>query len=112
LFNAGQPGGDQRGESEIRIEVRAADAALDADRLAVFPAQAESSRAVVATPHDPGRRKSTNLKALVRIDVGREEIGDVARILELAGKERARQRRHAVLGLAIEEQRLLAGVVP
>ena len=87
LLDAGEAGRDQRREGEIRVEVGAADAALDADRLAALAAQAEAGGAVVAAPDRLGRREGADLEALVGVDVGREEIGEVARIFELPGDE-------------------------
>src|SRR5205807_130934 len=60
LFDSLQPRGDQRRKGEIWIEVRAADAALDADRLAPLPAQPEARGAIVAAPHGLGRREGAD----------------------------------------------------
>ena len=68
----------QRGEGEVGVEVGAADAAFDADALGVFAAEAEAGGAVVEAPDRLGRGEGADLEALVGVDVGREEIGDVA----------------------------------
>ncbi len=85
LVDAGQARGDQRGEGQIGIEIGAADAAFDADGLAALAAQAEAGGAVVAAPDRAGRREGADLEALVGVDVGRQEPGDVVRVLELSG---------------------------
>src|SRR3546814_14732662 len=66
-------GGEQRREGEIGIEVAAADAALDADRLGALAAEAEAGGAVVEAPDRLGRREGAGLEALVGVDVGRSE---------------------------------------
>src|SRR3546814_1221763 len=75
-------------------------------------AEAEAGGAVVEAPDRLGRREGAGLETLVGIHVGRQEPGDVVGVLELAGNELAHGLRHGVLGLGIEEQRLLAGLVP
>src|SRR4051812_35393105 len=73
LFDSLQPRRDQRRKGEIWIEVRAADAALYADRLASLPAQPKARGAIVPAPHRLGRREGADLETLVRIDVGRKK---------------------------------------
>ena len=80
--------------------------------LSVGAAEAEAGGAVVHRPDRLGRREGADLEALVGIDVGGEEPGDLAGVGELAGDVVAHQLRHAVLALLIVEERLLAGGVP
>ena len=94
------------------VEVGAADPAFDADRLAVLGAEAEAGGAVVAAPDRLGWGEGPDLEALVGVDEGRQEVSDLAGVLELPGQVLAHQRRHAELGLGIVEQGLLAGLVP
>ena len=75
---------DQRREGEIGIEIGAADAAFSADRLGPLAAQTEARRAIVDAPDRARRRERAGLEALVGIDEGREEIGDLAGVRELA----------------------------
>ena len=79
LLDAREARREQRGEGEIGVEVGAADAAFDADRLGALAAQAEAGGAVVDAPDRARRRERADLEALVGIDEGREEIGDFAR---------------------------------
>ena len=83
-LDAGDAGGDQRGIGEIGVEIGAADAALDANRLGALAAQAVAGGAVVGRPDRLGRREGAGDEALVAVDVGREEIGDLARVREQA----------------------------
>src|SRR3546814_8691708 len=82
LLDAGEAGGEQRREGEIGIEVAAADAALDADRLGALAAEAEAGGAVVEAPDRLGRREGAGLEALVGVDVGRQEVGEIVGILQ------------------------------
>src|SRR3546814_8463668 len=73
LLDAGEAGRQQRREGEIGVEVAAADAALDADRLGALAAEAEAGGAVVEAPDRLGRREGAGLETLVGIHVGRQE---------------------------------------
>src|SRR5215467_394577 len=64
LLDAGKPCGEQRGKREIRIEVCAAHAALDANAVAVGAAQPEAGGAVVERPDRLGRGEGASLEAL------------------------------------------------
>ena len=87
LLDAGKAGGNQRRKRKIGIEIGAANTALDADGLGVGAAQPEAGGAVVERPDRPGRREGADLEALIGIDIGREEPGDLPRISELPGDE-------------------------
>ena len=80
--------------------------------LPPLPTQAEARRAVVAAPHRPGRREGADLEALVGVDIGRQKIRELSRILELPGHEGAHQLRHAVLGLGRMKQGFRSLLVP
>ena len=112
FVDAGQASGDQCGEGQVGVEVGTADTALDADTLAALAAQAKAGGAVVVAPHRAGGGEGAGLEALVGVDVGGEEVGDVAGVLELAGHPLAHQLGHAELGLGVEEQRLVALQAP
>src|SRR5690606_764493 len=75
--------GDKRCKGEIRIEIGTADAALDANALRAFAAQAKPCGTIILAPHDLRWRKSASLKTLVGIDIGRQEIGVIGGIFEL-----------------------------
>src|SRR5690606_3342519 len=75
---------DKRCKGQIWIEIGTTDAAFDADTFRSFSAKAETCSAVILAPHDFGRRKGSCLKALVGIDVRRQEIGVVGSVFELS----------------------------
>ena len=105
-------GRDQGRKCQVGVEVGSADATFDTGRLAPLAAQAKARRAIVAAPHRLGRGKGANLEALVGVDIGREKIGDLPCILELAGHEGAHQVRHAILRLRRMKQRLRPLLIP
>ena len=61
--DAVQPGGDDRAEREVRVQVGAADAVLEAHRRAV-PDDAQRAGAVVVAPGDRRRREAAAAKRL------------------------------------------------
>src|SRR5579862_490332 len=88
LLDAVQPGGDQRREREIRVDVAAGYPRLDT--LAAAAADdAEAARAVVPTPRERGRRPAPGRIALVRVDVRREEERELLRARDPPREERA-----------------------
>src|SRR5690606_3360088 len=99
---------DKRCKGQIWSEISTTDAAFDADAFRAFAAKAETCSAVILAPHDFRRRKSTCLKALVGIDVWRQEIGVVGGVFELSGHPGTHERRHSVWGFRIKEERFLA----
>ena len=80
--------------------------------LVLLAAEAVAGGAVVLAPDRLGRREGAGQEALVGVDVGREEIGDLAGMRQQAGHIVLHQRRHAVFGLLVEEQRRLAVGAP
>ena len=104
LLDAVETRGDQCREGQVGIEVGAADAAFDADGLGTGAAHPIARRAVVEAPDGARRREGARHEALVGIDVGREEVGDLAGVLQLAGQVLSHRRRHAVVGGLIEEE--------
>lgn len=77
---------DQGRKSEIRIQIRTANAALNADGVRAFAVKAETDRPIVLAPCDLGRRERTDLESPVGVDVGRQKEGDVLRIFLQAPK--------------------------
>ena len=87
-----RPDGDHRGEREVRVDVAAGHAVLDAQARAVAD-DAQRARAVVLSPGDRGRRERALRVALVGVDVRREEQRQLAQAGELAGDEAVEQLR-------------------
>ncbi|MGF6605686.1 hypothetical protein OKW45_000586 [Paraburkholderia sp. WSM4175] len=77
---------DQGRKSGIRIQLRTANAALNADGVRAFAVKAETDRPIVLAPCDLGRRERTELESPVGVDVGRQKEGDVLRIFLQAPK--------------------------
>ena len=96
---------DDGGESQVRVGVATGDARLEPQALAV-PDRAERSGAVVAAPEQRRRRERSVRVALVRVDVRREEEGQLVRALDLAGDVLVVERRVPTLTSA-GEQRLV-----
>src|SRR5918994_7433584 len=65
-LEAVEPGGDQRGEREVRVHVATGDPRLHASRAPV-PDHAETACAVVLAPRKRRRRPRTGRVALVRV---------------------------------------------
>src|SRR3954464_14498196 len=85
LLDPVDPGGEQRREREVRVDVAARDARLDAQRRAVAH-DAEAARPVVLPPRERRRRPGAGGEALVRVDRRREEHGQLARTRDLPGE--------------------------
>jgi len=107
-----QTGHDQRGESQIGIEVRAAHAALDPHRVRAFAADPEAGGAVVDTPHRPGRRERAGLKTFIGVDVWCQKISDFARVPKLAREKLPHDGRHPVRRGRIGEKRYRTVNIP
>ena len=105
LLDALDTGRDLRGDGEIRVQVGAADAALDAHGFRTRRDDAVARGAIVDGPHGLGRRKGGGAETLVGIDIGRKEIRIVVRILQQAGEVMPHKGGHAVLGGGIVEYR-------
>ena len=86
VVDAVQAGGDDRAQRQVGVEVRAARAVLEAQRVAV-PDDAQRARAVVLAPGDRRGRERTLGVALVGVDVGRHQQRQLAQAGELAGEE-------------------------
>src|SRR5690606_34219730 len=97
LVDAREPRRQQCCESEVGVEIGAANAALDANTFGALAAETKTRRAVVEAPYRLRRRECAHLKSFVGVDVGGEEVGDVACILDLTGHELPHQLRHAEL---------------
>src|SRR5712692_5945073 len=78
LLDAVQPRRDGGGEGQVRIGIGAGDAVLDPEAR-VLAAEPEAAGAVVPPPRDPRGREGARLVALVGIDGGRVEVGELAR---------------------------------
>jgi len=81
-----KPGGDDRRERHVGVEVGAADAVLKAKRGALSD-HTQRAGAVVTTPSDRGRRERPGGVALVGVDVRGEQQRELAQRCELAGEE-------------------------
>src|SRR5712691_3038528 len=78
LLDAVQPRRDGGGEGQVRIGVGTGDAVLDA-KARVLAAEPEAAGPVVPAAGDSRRREGARLVALVGIDGGRVEVGELAR---------------------------------
>jgi hypothetical protein len=87
-----QPGRDHRCDREVRVDVAAGEAALHPKGVPV-PDHAHRARPVVTAPGDRGRRERALGEALVGVDVGRLEQGQLAQAGELPRDERVEQTR-------------------
>src|SRR5205807_7569756 len=91
-LNPPEAGGDRGGEGEVRVRVRAGDPVLHPEALALAY-DAEPARPVVVPPHRQDRRERAREVPLVRGDVGREELGELAGAGQLAAGVLAGTRR-------------------
>ena len=82
-----QAGGDHRAQGQVRIQIRAAGPVLEPQRRPVSD-DAQRARPVVVAPGDRGGGERALGEALVGIDVGRQQQGELAQAGELAGQER------------------------
>src|SRR5207237_4911397 len=85
VLDAVQPGGEQGGEGEVRVRIRAGNARLRAQRRSLAD-DAEAARAVVVSPRERRRRPASGGEALVRDDRRRDEHREIRRVRELAGE--------------------------
>src|SRR5437763_6061272 len=85
MLDAVQPGGEQGGEGEVRVRVRAGDARLRAQRRSLAD-DAEAAGAVVVSPRERRRRPASGGEALVRVDRRRDEDAEIGRVRDLAGE--------------------------
>src|SRR5829696_4993135 len=72
-----EPGGDQRGEREVRVDISAGKARLDS-LPGTVPDDPEAASAVVVPPRKRGRRPRASGVTLVRVDRRREEDRELA----------------------------------
>ena len=91
---------DDARDSEIGVDVATRHAVLQAQRWAVAH-QAQRARAVVASPLDGRGREGALDVALVGVDLGSEEQGQLLEVRELSGDEGTTQRGHPVGGRVV-----------
>src|SRR5688572_13559055 len=110
LLDAVEARGERGGEGEVRIGVRAGDAALDAECLSVAD-HAEAGRAVVVAPGEARRGPRGALVALVAVHVGRVEGHQLRSVRDPAGQHVAEEGRaaHGAAGLVAGEGAVAAG---
>src|SRR5262245_14745282 len=110
LLDTVEPGRDGGGEGEVRVRVSPGNPILDPEArpLAADP---EPARAVVPAARDACRREAPRLVALVGVDGGCVEVGQLARHGHLAG-DPLLEERGALARAARREEVLLAGPIP
>src|SRR4029079_17604025 len=88
LVDAAQAGSDDGCEGQVGVAVGARHPVLEAQAVAV-PDYAECAGAVVGAPDQRGWCERAPREALVRVDVGREEVRQLLRVGQLSGDEMA-----------------------
>ena len=91
VLDAVQAGGDDRAQRQVRVEVRAAGAVLEA-QPGPWPTTRSAAGAVVVRPGDRGGGERARGIALVGVDVGRQQQRQLAQAGQLAGQERLEHR--------------------
>src|SRR5215218_7871189 len=86
LIDAVQARGDEPGERQVGVDVTARQTALEAPPRPVAD-DAEGAGAVVVAPSDGGRRERSRGKALIGVDVGREQQRQLPQPGDRAGQE-------------------------
>src|SRR3712207_7708053 len=109
-------GGDHGGDGEVRVDVPAGDAVLDAQGAAV-PDDAQGAGSVVFAPRDGGRGEGALGVALVRVYVRGEEQHELAQAADLSGERseehtsELQSRQYLVCRLLLEKKKNLQHVI-